>query len=494
MITIAFFDDFCLQKHSQFRRCYFEPVKIDESLFFDDNYSISYPSIQWCPEAGKYRMWNNLNHVVCSIGKQDEHMILGMQESDDCIHWKSFKNPAPPCEFPPNCVFAGDEGSIHGAGVWRDEYDSNPKRRYKCALSIDGTSQPQHFSPGVVITSADGIQWDEENMSMQWGHSMSDAYNHIFFNPVLKAYQVIMRSIVTDRRICTTTSKDLITWSKPQVMLSPDPFDPPCCEFYGMSSFYKDGIFYGFLWIFDTDMDDRVPWKFDGSTYTELVYSYDGLHWNRTHKTVQSPAATGEYGATDNYIGNMCESKDQREWFIAGIYPRSNHGSGLYKERLVDVNNDNKKSAFYIGTIKPGRFVGLQSVGNSFLRTKKIYSKDGDFRINAAVPLGQMRVQLVDQWYKPVTGFTFEDSIPFTGDAINHQPEWRTRKLSEVKGFNFAIEVQIFSGVIYGITGDFYPFYASMPQESFGDPVHVADVVFGEGTKNIDYEKVNLKG
>ena len=493
MITIAFFDDFCLQNHSQFRRRYFEPVKIKESLFFDDNYFFNYPSISWCPEANKYRMWNNLNHIPCVVGKQDEHLFLGMQESDDCIHWKPFENPDRISDFPKNCVFAGNDNSIHGASVWRDDYETNPKRRYKCALSIDGMSRSQHFSPGIVITSADGIHWDEENQSMKWGDSMSDAYNSIFYNPVIKEYQVIMRPVVTDRRICTVTSKDLITWSKPMIMITPDSFDPPSSEFYGMNCFYKDGIFYGFLWIYHADMNDPVPWKFDGSTYTELVYSYDGIHWNRTHELAQSLSAMGEYGATDNYIGNMCESKDQSEWFIAGIYPRVNHGSGLYKEKVVEQRDARKENAFYINTIKPGRFVGLQCIGNAFLRTKKIYSKDGDFSINVAVPFGQIKVQLVDQFYKPVAGFTFEDSIPFTGDDINYKPKWKKRKLSEVKGFNFAIEIKMFTGVIFGITGDFYPFYASMPQESFGDPMHVFDAVFGEKSDIVDYDRVNLK-
>ena len=483
MNTISFFDNFCIQKVEQFKRRYFEPELIEESQYFDPRHPISYSTILWCPEVGRYRMWYNVNHVVCEVGKKDEHFMLALAESDDGIHWRPYAGSAD--ERGANIVFAGAGGSLHGATVIRDEREANPAWRYKCAASFDGTNLPQQFSPGVIATSPDGIQWSEEGHRLKWGSSMSDAYNALFFNPVIGKYQVIMRNVLTDRRICTTTSEDLIHWSKPEVMLTPDPQDSGSCEFYGMSAFHHCGMFYGFLWIFDTDMNDSVPWKFAGSVTTELVYSYDGLHWNRTHREAVRPRPIGEYGATDAYLFNICEGKDGRDWYIAGIYPRYEHGGALYPDQ-IKREFDRTSSSYYTRRIKPGRFCGLQSTGNAFVRLKKIFLKGAELSINAAAPRGEMRVQATSQSYQPVPGFTFEDSIPFTGDEIAHAPRWKNKSVADLKGHAFGLEIKLNGGVLFGVTGDFHPFHSALPQKSYGDPSSALEDIFGPGVTALD--------
>jgi hypothetical protein len=499
MNTLGFFDNFVIQKSLQLKRRYFEPDLIEESLYFDPKYSFSYSTIRWCPEVNKYRLWVNINQVVCVVGKDgkpadnstDEHFMLTLAESDDCIHWRPF-HASDNETLGTNVVFAGSGGSVHGATVLRDEKETNPARLYKCATSIDNIGVVQHYSPGIIATSPDGINWNEEGKKFQWGTSMSDAYNDFFYNPVIGKYQVIMRNIVTDRRICTTTSEDLIHWSKPEVILTPDSLDAGSCEFYGMTAFYHQGIFYGFLWIFDTDMFDTVPQKFAGSVTPELVYSYDGLHWNRTHHPAVTPRKIGEYGATDAYLFNICESKDKQEWFIASCYPRHEHGGTLYPDQIKREANP-QLNAYYTLRIKPGRFCGLQSTGQGLLRLKKIYLKEAKLSINVAAPHGKMRVQLTDLWYKPVPGFAFEDSIPFIGDDIAYIPRWKNKTVEDIKGRAFGIEIELNTGCIFGVTGDFYPFYACLPQKSLGDPAHVGKEVFGQDTHEPDYEGISLK-
>ncbi len=491
MNTISFFDNFAVQKSIQMKRRYFEPELVEESQYFDPKYSFTYSSVRWCPEVNKYRLWININHVVCEVGKTDERFMLTLAESDDCIHWQPF-HATDDETLGTNIVFSGSGGSVHGATVLRDEHETDPSRLYKCAASIDDIGIGQGHAPGIIAMSADGIHWNEEDKKFKWGSSMSDTYNDFYYNPVIGKYQVILRNVITDRRICTTVSEDLIHWTKPEVMLTPDPLDDGSCEFYGMSVFYKDGIFYGFLWIFETDMFDSVPWKFAGTVKSELVYSYDGLHWNRTHQPAFSQRPIGDYGATDAYLMNICESKDKQDWFVASCLPYFEHGGTLYPDQL-EREVTPQMNAYYTLRMKPGRFCGLQSIGQGLVRTKKIFLKQPNLTINASAPRGEMKVQLTDLWYNPVPGFTFDDCIPFVGDDIAYSPRWKNKSVEDLKGRAFGIEIQLNTGCVFGITGDFYPFHASQPQESYGDPTSVIKAVFGQDTEEPNYNSVCLR-
>jgi hypothetical protein len=317
---------------------------------------------------------------------------------------------------------------------------------------------------------------------------MSDAYNCLFYNPVLNAYQVILRAVLTDRRICTSYSADLIHWTPPRIILTPDGFDPPCSEFYGMSVFYHEGIFYGFLWVFDTDMVDRVPWKFKGNVRSELVYSYDGLTWNRTHEKAIGLRGIGEYGATQNYLVNITPDRKDENWLVSGFFPLLEHSASTYTERRSSLSIDsNKHTAHYTSTIRPGRFCGLQGVGDAFLRTKQFLLNSDQLTINAQCPNGEMKVQLIDLWQKPIPGFSFDDAELFCGDEIAWAPRWKERSIGELIGKRIGVEIRLYTGCIYGITGHFYPFHGALPQRSYGDPGDVSAEVFGE---KVDYDRI----
>jgi len=119
--------------------------------------------------------------------------------------------------------------------------------------------------------------------------------------------------------------------------------------------------------------------------------------------------------------------------------------------------------------------------------------KSDVFTINAAVPNGELCVQLIDSLGKPVPGFLFEDSIPFRGDELAFVPRWRKRQLSEARDKHFAIEIQLQAGCIFGISGDFHPFHSSLPQQSYGDPRPAPMEVFGNTTKAPDYDGILLR-
>jgi hypothetical protein len=494
MITIAFFDDFAVQRQVQLRRRYFPLTVHDESGYRHPEVSSTYASISYSPEQERYLLWYNTLTTPCIIGKQSEQCRLALAESRDGIHFQPAAVPGGESNF----VYSGPHGSVHGAMVWRDEREADPMRRYKCAAVIEKPGSVMSYSPGWIATSPDGRQWDGHDGRYRWSNYWSDTYNNLFYNPVLQAYQVILRAAGTDRRICTSTSTDLIHWSAPRVILSPDAEDPPCSEFYGMSVFEHQGIFYGYLWIYETDQFDSVPYKMAGNVYSEFVYSLDGLQWKRTRQKAVPLNPPGQYGAWCNYLYNTCLNKEGNRWLTVGTFTLEGHGYGMYPKESalppVMPHGKSENNIFKICSIEPGRFCGLQSVGlHGALRTKSLVMKSDVFTINAAVPNGELCVQLIDSLGKPVPGFLFEDSIPFRGDELAFVPRWRKRQLSEARDKHFAIEIQLQAGCIFGISGDFHPFHSSLPQQSYGDPRPAPMEVFGNTTKAPDYDGILLR-
>ena len=291
MAGIHFFDDFALDSRIQPERTYVEPECITPEPYQGEGGFVGGPSIQWCPELGCYRLW----HSIISDSAAHQHTV-GLAESQDCASW----------EFTGH-TYSG-AGTMHGAMVYRDPHETDPDRLYKMAGSTARLgAKPGQEDSSIVVTSPDGVNWDDAGLTRCWGKHRSDTSNCLFYNPVRECYQILHRAAFIDRRVASTWSTDLVNWSEPELIVHPDPLDPPCCQLYAMTAFYSDGVFIGFLLIHETDMLDPVPNKMGGRLITELVYSYDGFHWNRTHHRIIPYPRYPAFGAGSMAIQGITE-------------------------------------------------------------------------------------------------------------------------------------------------------------------------------------------
>ncbi len=506
--TFAFMDDFCLQQRHQLKKRYFTLKPIPDSGYTDKLLPAAYSTIQYVPEADKYYMWANFNTVYSDLAKS-EQCLLALAESQDGIHYQPSEGSIKGFDPVQNVVFAGLGHSVHGATVLYDPLDPDPSRRFKCAAALDEPGNIMAYAPCTISTSPDGRNWSVADCKYVWGKFWSDSYNSLIWNPVLKCYQVFCRALGTDRRICTVMSKDLIHWSDPQLILHPDPADGPDTEFYAMPVHYQDGIFYGYLWVYETDDEDVVAYKMAGRMRCELVYSYDGVCWNRTRQSVVDYADydSDGYGIANVAMYNSIYSREKDQILTVGTLCRGGHGEGLYVGKDLHNSSDTNhlpcalKTGDYtnnrrmIFSSKPGRFCGLESVGNSGrLITKNFYlDKDGAMpTINVACPYGEMRVQLRDTRNRPVKGFTFADCVPFRGNELAWKPLWKERRIEETAGKLYNMEIELYNGCIFGISGSMKPFHGALPMYSYGNVKAAAEEVWGTLEKAPDYDALEL--
>ncbi len=298
---------------------------------------------------------------------------------------------------------------------------------------------------------------------------MSDTYNNIVYNPEREIYQVFHRASLTDRRVHCTYSRDLVNWSEPELLVHPDPFDPSCCQLYGMAVSALDGIFIGMLWIYHIDMFDPIPYKMSGYVTAELAYSYDGFHWNRTHREVTELPTPPRYGSGGLYMTNIVPDRSGENWLLPASASKTQHGG--YDGDEGDTNME----ALLIYRVRPAGFVGLHSFGSPSPEMGDLLFKNIDLlgdrlTFNLRAPFGRIRFQICDGGAKPIPGFTFDDCVPFTGDSLAHKPQWKKHALSELKGEGIRIELKMHNATLFAVHGDFRPHHAAVAQVSYGNP------------------------
>lgn len=161
---------------------------------------------------------------------------------------------------------------VHGSGIFRDDSEEDPSRRYKAL-----------FQGLSVSFSADGIKWSTpQKINCQLA---GDTHNNAMWVPQLNKYVAFTRDwIKTDRvlvgaesktnhgwcrRVARIESSDFVNWSEPTVVI-----DAQCWEEqpYAMTVFPHGDAYLGLLVIHD-QVSDRA--------WTELAYSDDTITWQR---------------------------------------------------------------------------------------------------------------------------------------------------------------------------------------------------------------------
>ena len=146
----------------------------------------------------------------------------------------------------------------HGAGIFKDAHDPDPKRRYKAI-----------FAGLKVSVSSDGLHW-ETPLLCKGVDVAGDTHNNAFWAPTLEKYVGITRSWgPMGREVARIESKDFVHWSKEKVVLEGlnKNLQP-----YAMPVFFHGGVYLGLVAIHD-QKTDRV--------WTELTWSADTKKWHR---------------------------------------------------------------------------------------------------------------------------------------------------------------------------------------------------------------------
>jgi hypothetical protein len=453
MRAIFFIDDWMLDSRRDVGRIFPHPKRV--KLDFDDANDLSrgLSTIIYDPDKKKFLAWSKL------VNKK----MARLYESEDGVKWT----------YTEHTRELYRKQNFFEQTWFYDPWDSDPNQRHK--MITYPYEKNTYGGPGLVETSPDGINW---KLQSEWAWTPpegtgSDALNNMFYNPFLQEYAIICRKYHIDRRIAMVTSSDLKNWSNPVMLMMPDPRDPPLMQFYGMKvHLYRNEIFLGFPQIYrvpnkEQKHSNRFYYKTSGKIHSELAYSYDGYAWNRTtRQPIIPPIAPGQYGGGRHYVTSMVQRPSDGRILI---YSRG-------ALRLHDKDRDKKGdmrplpekykggNSLLLHTWRADGFACLEALSNtSVIRTRYLVPKSPELSLNIQIPFGVARVQVIDQYNRPVHGFTFDDCVPLRGDNIQMPVHWNDNKdlTALINGKRIALEIKLSSGRLYAINLNCAPWYTN---------------------------------
>lgn len=372
-----------------------------------------YGTVHFEEETGLFRMW---------------YMAGGLAyaESKDGIRWgKPALSLHEHNGRPTNLLMTGN--SVKAVLV--DHQEPDPNKRYKAINNLGH----RNF---IGFYSADGLRWHtyEQNPLIPFGSELAN----VIRDPASGLYFAYIRPYLPrfhpknereKRLIALTTSPDFVTWSQPEIIITPDEIDDQWVEndeqrteFYSMAGFPYGTQYLGLLTVFRITeiLEEKEPRqsKYEGPIDVQLVHSRDGRQWQRTReRTPIIPTGPHDYdaGCIMDIASKPVIFEDQIFYYYTAV--NTTHGGTIPPKRQT------------IGLAR-WRLDGFASLDagpeGGILETKPWTAEEGKLTVNADLSDGELRVELLD----PVSGrawpgYGLAESVPISGDSIRHLVRWQ---------------------------------------------------------------------
>lgn len=330
------------------------------------------------------------------------------------------------------------DGRMHAASsIIKDLREPDASRRYK-SVAWRPKDKDGNFGVGVYF-SPDGLRW-EAYPGNPVLHGTSDVHTLLGWDERIQQYVGYFRpgqsqNLVPPagnglmRIIGYSTSPDFEHWTTIVPALVPDDLDPVDTQFYGMPALYYEGVYFGFPWVFRTNLITHV---------SQLVHSRDGLHFTRTpfRNDVVPLGPTGAFDDGNAYMGKPV-AHDGKIW----IYYTGTRWRGA--EDLFDLGEDVRDS-IGLAILPLDGFASIEAGPNvGTLTTRSLIFAGEDLIVNLEASrkgygldeATSLRVEILDESEKPISGFALEQAVTLTSTNVAQVVTWEgTPRLSALAG------------------------------------------------------------
>ena len=350
-----------------------------------------------------------------------------------------------------NNILPGGDGPTVPA--FQDAREEDPAKLYKTMEMVGGTqNRGMQYN---LYYSPEGIHWTpyENNPVIDTGTELG-RWNGRFqgWDPIRETYYVTMeashhwRGPYGKRLIARSESRDMVSWSEPEIILVPDEEDYPDTEFYSFPVMAYEGVYVGLLWIFRTTNVTHHP---------EVVFSRDGFHFQRNYREPFIPrgGARGDFDSASVYVEGSIVHGDRILTYYIGTNSRSpevahelgdksEEGIGLAISRLdgfVSLDSGNGWVVTetpedelqdigigdYLKQISQGPGSFSQAVTRPFsFSGSRLHLNTTMSPVAAGPGAGEVRVEIVRANHKKLDGFKFDDADSITTSGIDQTVSW----------------------------------------------------------------------
>jgi len=312
-----------------------------------------------------------------------------------------------------NNLLNGGQHWMRRPNVIIDTRDTDPKRRFKMTYVdlIDGKEAlVKAFSP-------DGIHWD-----LNADHNPLFVRNHnanlLGWDERIAQYVLYRRTWGFQQPIVRSTSTDFSNWSSPEVVLAPGPMELNK-DFKGLAAFKYGDLYLALLWVFERALD--VDYTGDA----ELVFSRDGIQWQRVTPG-ELYLKRGEPGSWDSAGIIPCAPviHDNKVWIYYSGWnaPYTNEAEERQQKGWIE-NGQRKQTAIGLAVLRLDGFASLHASSSGTVTTRRLELPDGSLAVNADVR-GELRVEILDESGRVISGYGAADCEPIRSDRVHHQVQW----------------------------------------------------------------------
>lgn len=441
-----FLDDEKLFGRENVVRAYGAPQLV--STYFDGIFSTDYNAVYvFRMKNGQYKMIYYGTHI--ETGK---HALL-MATSCDGLHFEpedltqkiALENRIAEHEL----LKLPDGSEI--ASIYEDTTASPPERYKMLVCTLDGLAlqieNRLYISPDLYHWT-----WLED---VNWGVG-NEPLTGVFYNKSRSCYTIMLRPYWGIRRVGYVETKDWKTFSEFSPSLQVDSIDQPLDEIYGMPAFSYGDMYIGFPHIYKNLTSTHSAKFWGGDIVSQLAYSFDGRHWQRSLRNDFIPLLPTEHL---QWLTDMKCFEDGRVNLYA-CTSELEHGPafrcpGTGRIKIYQLQND--------------RFITLRtedSMKESTVSTREKVWHGGELHVN--IDARYATVAVLDSAEtedmggnvlgiaRPMEGFGHEDCEPFSGDSIDWVPKFKNgRTLDELTGKTIVFEIKFRDGRLFSLSGDF---------------------------------------
>ncbi len=500
--TILFVDDHDVLYRAGTRRVLNLPVRHAKNpLITEDKpweLAIGWTSVVRNPQSGKYQLWYQAYAGKRAPDKTHECVVC-YAESDDGVTFTK-----------PDLGLFDFNGDTHtnivliGSGVLGDRYcnsvivdprDPDPARRYKMAFTDWSKDTDGSVWVGMhVAFSPDGVRWMKHPEAPRYRSyhgvkkvqppfvgenpyhelkspdgrvrhqarfpmTLSDACD-VIFDPRHERFVIYGKMWIGGpdgglgwkHGMGRSESKDFLTWSKPQLVCSPDDADG-ALEFHTSPVFIHRERYFSLNQILNRGAG--------GVMDIELMVSRDGLEWERPFRQPYFiPRSPGEQFDSGTILtnANMIIHGDEMRIYY-GAYSSGAIGGGN------NITGDQQKSGVGLVTLPLDRFAGIRSepeqptakikappnIGQITLKSLDFTGRT-EIHLNANATDGAVWGELLDEDGYRVPSFDKANCIPLKADSLRHQLTWKKKTLSDLPAGRYHLRLHLQQAEVFALT------------------------------------------
>ena len=292
---------------------------------------------------------------------------------------------------------------IHGAGIFKDQRDPKPERRYKMFY---GGKWIKEWEPGIAVQfSEDGLHWSDAVACPQV-EAAGDTHNSPLWVPQLEKYVAMTRihrgepfELHPDgqRAVGRTESQDFVHWTAATEALRGEPQN----QTYAMLVFPTAGLYLALLMIIRLK-EDRV--------HCELAWSPDTVDWHRVDPgtpLVPNSETEGDYDWGCVYGANAPIATKESIWIY---YGGSNGRHRSWRDSFL-----------CLATLRPDGWAGYEPVNAR--KTAVVVTRPracrGQVHLTADAAGGLVQINALDD-----DGTVLAEGQPIAEDVTDRRVQW----------------------------------------------------------------------